>query len=191
MLVVFCGKKRSGKDTCAQYLINNYGFKPCRKLAAPIKEIGKIMFGWTDEMTEGIDYDREQIIPELGLSVRQFLQETGSLFKYNLSEILPEYGRQTGDRVWVKILVNWLREQNPEGNYVLSDMRFPEEAAELKKEFPDTIIVKLVSDRSPEDEHISEILIDAIPVDWTIKNDSSIEDLKYFVDAIMKEYYIG
>lgn len=186
MVVAFCGKKRSGKDTCAWHLINKHNFKPSRKLAAPIKDIGKLMFGWTTNMVEGIDYDREQVIPELGLSVRQFLQECGSLFKYDLSEKLPEYGKVMGPQVWAKLLVKWLKEQK-DTDFVLSDMRFPEEAEVLREAFPDMLIIKVVSERSPKDTHISETQVDYIPANIVLHNDGTIEELCAALDKALEE----
>ena len=85
-IIAVVGKKRSGKDSAGDYLVSNWRVNRAQKLAHPIKQIGMMLFGWTEDMVEGNDYDREQMIPELGMSVRQFLQECGSLFKYNLSE---------------------------------------------------------------------------------------------------------
>lgn len=170
IIIALVGRKRSGKDTAGEFLRNTYQFSPARKLAQPIKQIGMMLFGWTEDMVEGNGYDREQFIPELGLSVRQFLQECGSIFKYNLSEILPEYGKQVGTRVWVKACVNWLDARDP-GFYYLTDVRFPEEVDELKSAYPSTYVVKLVSDRSPQDTHISETSVDMVEADYTVVND--------------------
>jgi hypothetical protein len=64
-----------------------------QKLACPIKEIGKLMFGWSDQMVEGIGYDREQQIEELGMSVRQFFQGTAFLqeLAYRLKSLVCQY----------------------------------------------------------------------------------------------------
>lgn len=168
IVIAIVGKKRSGKDTAGNYLVHEYGVAPAQKLAAPIKQIARMLFGWSQDMVEGDGYDREQHIDELGLSVRQFLQECGSLFKYNLSEILPEYGEKVGAKIWAKILVRWLQEHGGSFNCV-TDVRFPEEVEELRANFT-TYVVKLVSDRSPQDTHISETSVDRIEADFTIVN---------------------
>jgi len=168
IVIAIVGKKRSGKDTAGNYLEREYSVAPAQKLAAPIKQIARMLFGWSQDMVEGDGYDREQHIDELGLSVRQFLQECGSLFKYNLSEILPEYGEKVGAKIWAKILVRWLQEHGSFFNCV-TDVRFPEEVEELRANFT-TYVVKLVSDRSPQDTHISETSVDRIEADFTIVN---------------------
>jgi len=187
MLIVFCGKKRSGKDTAMHYMITQYGFKPAQKLAQPIKDIAKLLFGWSDDMVEGVNYDREQIIPELGLSVRQFLQECGSIFKFALPEALPESEAKLGAKVWVKLFVKWLQQQNTNDNFVLSDMRFPEEARELRELFPDTLIIRVESERSPVDTHISETSVNNIVPDYIIYNPvNKPDDLFINIDLICK-----
>lgn len=168
-IIAVVGKKRSGKDSAGDYLVSNWRVNRAQKLAHPIKQIGMMLFGWTEDMVEGNDYDREQMIPELGMSVRQFLQECGSLFKYNLSEILPNYGKKVGPRVWAKVLVRWIKAQ-PYGAYVVTDVRFPEEVEELKANFDTVIVLKMISDRSPDDEHVSETALERIPYDHCIVN---------------------
>lgn len=168
-IVAVVGKKRSGKDSVGDYLVEKHGMVRSRKLAWPIKQIGKMLFGWTEEMVEGIGYDREQHIDELGMSVRQFLQECGSIFKFDLARILPEYGKQVGTRVWAKALVNWIYQQ-PSGTYVITDVRFVEEVEELKNNFNRVFVLRLDSDRSTEDTHISETSVDLIKWDYFIVN---------------------
>jgi len=169
VVIAIVGKKRSGKDSAGAFLRDLYDIQPAQKLAGPIKQIARMLFGWSEDMVEGCNYDRERQIPELGMSVRQFLQECGSLFKYNLSTILPGYGEKVGTRVWAKILVRWLLSQKT-GMFSVTDVRFPEEVAELRENFKHTYVVKLVSDRSPDDTHISETSVDLIDVDYTIVN---------------------
>lgn len=196
-VIAIVGKKRSGKDTASDYLEKRYGVEKAQKLAYPIKEIGKLMFGWSTEMVEGIDYDREQVIEELGMSVRQFLQECGSLFKYDLSRILPEYGKKVGAKVWAKNLVNWLKERDVDtfsSIYSVSDVRFPEEVEEIGNSFK-LYVIKLVSDRSPEDHHISETACDNIPADVVITNDGTntqeelYKNLDIAMDMIQREVF--
>lgn len=193
-IIAIVGKKRSGKDSSGDYLVNKYNFKASRKLAYPIKEIAKMLFGWTHEMVEGINYDREQHLDDLGMSVRQFLQECGSIFKYSLSEILPEYGEKVGASVWAKTLVRWIKEQE-QSTYVITDVRFKEEVDELKNNFNNVFVLRLDSDRSPNDTHISETSIDDIEWDYNIVNngwntfDKLYKNLDDFVKYINRRNY--
>ena len=190
VIIAIVGKKRSGKDTVGDYLRNNYALKPAQKLAYPIKQIAKMLFNWTDEMVEGIDYDREQQIEELGMSVRQFLQECGSLFKYELSRLIPSYGEKVGVSIWAKILVKWLEER--EGIFYVTDVRFPEEVSELKNNFKNTFVIKLISDRSPNDTHISETSVDLITADYDIENNgwNTQDELYSKLDSVLVDIFI-
>ena len=52
MIIGLSGKKGSGKDTIAEYLCVQYGFINYG-FGDPIKEIGRIMFDFTDEQLYG------------------------------------------------------------------------------------------------------------------------------------------
>ena len=77
-------------------------------------------------------------------------------------------GKKVGTSVWAKALVRWLKEQKS-GCYYITDVRFPEEVQELKNNFKNTFIIKLISDRSPIDNHISETSVDLIHSDYVVE----------------------
>ena len=52
MIIGIYGKKRSGKDTIANFLCEKYGFIKYG-FGDPIKDIAKIMFGFTEEQLYG------------------------------------------------------------------------------------------------------------------------------------------
>ena len=56
MIIGLSGKKRSGKDTVAEYLCAHYGFINYG-FGDPIKEIARIMFQFTDEQLYGNQKD--------------------------------------------------------------------------------------------------------------------------------------
>ena len=68
-------KKRVGKDTVADYLVNKYGFVKY-SFGQPIKEVAKIMFDFSDEQLNG-DL-KEAVDIRWGISPRQFFQDFGS-----------------------------------------------------------------------------------------------------------------
>jgi hypothetical protein len=115
MLIGICGKAGSGKDTIGEHLIEEYGFEQIA-LADPIKRLVKDVFVLDDHTV----YDRsarEQELPEWkDWSVRKLLQFIGTeLFRENIDP-----------SIWVKSL--WLRvKHNPDKNYVVTDVRFPNE----------------------------------------------------------------
>jgi hypothetical protein len=89
-LIALTGLPRSGKDTIASYLNARYGFSPMA-FASPLKFAASVMLGMTPAQMEGINYDREQVMPEWGFSVRTFLRYLGT-----------EVARQFDPDFWVK-----------------------------------------------------------------------------------------
>jgi dephospho-CoA kinase len=115
MLVGICGKAGAGKDTIADYLVKEHGFKKIA-LADPIKRVVQDVFVLDDHTV----YDRvarEQPLEQWdGWSVRRLLQIIGTeLFRKNIDEA-----------IWVKSLL-YRVQSDPTSNYVVSDVRFPNE----------------------------------------------------------------
>ena len=53
MIIALNGKKGSGKDTMAKYMCEKFGFVNYG-FADPIKEVGRILFDFTDEQLDGL-----------------------------------------------------------------------------------------------------------------------------------------
>lgn len=178
MLVGICGKAGSGKDTVGDHLINKYGFKKIA-LADPIKRLVKDVFVLDDHTT----YDRiarEEPLDEWeGWSVRKLLQFIGTeLFRENID-----------DAVWVKSL--WFRIQNDkENNYVVTDVRFPNELKFFKDNAgADFTSIKVIRDGCEGsvglEGHASESF--DLETERIINNDGTIKELYNTVDHIIEE----
>ena len=108
MIIGICGFQSSGKDTIAELLINEYGFKKL-SFAGALKDVLSVIFGWSREKLEGLTKEdrewREQIdvwwsktldMPQL--SPRYALQYFGTeLFRTHWH---PD--------IWVKVVENKL-----------------------------------------------------------------------------------
>ena len=83
-IIGFLGRKRSGKDTCGEYLIENYNFTKYA-FADPLKDILKILFNFDDEQ---LNKNKEEIDKLWKISPREALQKFGTdfaridIFKY-------------------------------------------------------------------------------------------------------------
>jgi hypothetical protein len=75
------GQKGSGKDTLADYLVNNKGFVKY-SFATPVKNISKILFNLSDEQLYG--NLKEIIDDKLGISPRVIFQRLGTEFGQDL-----------------------------------------------------------------------------------------------------------
>ena len=78
MLIGFMGIKGSGKDTCADLLIQNYGFMK-KSFADPLKHACKELFLFTNEQVFGTQLQKETPDPRwFGCSPRVALQYVGT-----------------------------------------------------------------------------------------------------------------
>jgi hypothetical protein len=178
MLVGICGKAGSGKDTVGDHLIKEYGFKKIA-LADPIKRLVKDVFALDDHTV----YDREAREQPLeqwgGWSVRKLLQYIGTeLFRENID-----------DSVWVKSL--WFKIQNDkENNYVVTDVRFPNELKFFEDHGGDDFTsIKVLREGCAGavglEGHASEAY--DLTTEISIENDGTMEELYNKVDGLMTE----
>jgi len=89
-LIGIFGAAGSGKDTVAQFLIENHGYTKV-SFAKTIKDIASIAFGWDRELLEGITKEsrawRETHDEYWGLTPRSALQKIGNeMFKGHISD---------------------------------------------------------------------------------------------------------
>lgn len=167
-IILICGKKRSGKDTIANYLHQQFGYKNM-KISASIKSICKILFDFSDDQME--NDDKEKIDPKWNISPRQAFQFIGTdMMQYKIQELLPNIGKL----FWIKSFIEKIK--NTSIPIVVSDVRFIHEYEELKKIF-NIIVIRVERDTTYDDTHISEKEYLEIPYDILIKNNSTISDL--------------
>lgn len=184
-IIAVCGLKRSGKDTIADYLCANYGYTKI-KIANPLKQGLKVMFGFSDEQLESDAKD--ELDPRWEVQPRKIMQFIGTeVMQYQLQQIIPGIGR----KVWIKSLIeeyiNNSRYQNE--LFVIPDLRFLHEYEELSKH--NTVFWRV--DRVAEldklhhacDVHISEKEYLQIPVSHIFQNDTK-QDLFRQIDERFK-----
>jgi hypothetical protein len=124
-VIAICGFIGSGKDTVADFLVNDFGYKRM-SFAGTLKDAVAAVFGWDRELLEGRTSEgrewRETIDPWWAkrldmpnLTPRLILQLWGT-------EVCRQ-GFHTD--IWVASIENQLR--NTKENIVISDCRFPNE----------------------------------------------------------------
>ena len=180
MIIGLAGKKGSGKDTIAEYLCAQYGFINYG-FGDPIKEIGRIMFDFTDEQLYG--NKKEIIDSKWGITPRDFFQKFGTEYgQFIMPEHFPSvFDDITPRQFWVKRFWIWYskeKKRNPELKVVISDVRFVHEFNFIKEK--GGYILKVVRDLENVDNHLSETELDELSTDeynYIIYNNSSREDL--------------
>lgn len=175
-LIGLTGHAGSGKDTVRNILEARHDFDGIA-FADPIRDMLTALLGSCDITTDWLT-DRElkeKPIPELGLSYRQMAQQLGT-----------EWGRSLSERLWLDIAarkVELCKSFGSEG-VVISDVRFPNEAAWIKAQ-GGAVWKILRPGIDPVRAHASEDLISTLPYDYVIDNRGSIDDLIYAVRMAM------
>lgn len=172
-IIGFCGKRRAGKDTAAQCLSSSLNFA----FAYPLKYATMMLFNLSQEQVFG---DKKEIVDErYGKTPRQLLQWLGT-------DIIREhFGKDH--------FVNKMKESilNEEGNIVITDVRFDNEAELIKS--LNGIIIEITNPNLVHDEvhssHESESGISRHLIDYVINNDGTIEELHTEVLKVVDDHH--
>lgn len=190
-VVAISGRKRHGKNTLAseieEEIDRRYGGK-----------VRVRTLGFADEI-------RSQLWEENPLNLRKVLKENRGWegvkdTEYGLwvRKLMQEKGtalRKDNPDYFADLLAKKIATYNPRQRVVtlITDLRFPNEAEVLRKNFGvDLTIVKVVRDIQDDgDSHESETSVDLIKEDFWVPNNAGIEDLAMraaeLVDEILGE----
>ena len=189
IIIAISGKKRSGKDTVADYLCQKYNFvKQC--FADPLKQAVAILFDWK---LEDLYNENKDLKDDFWKIIRRKpLQTFGTeLMRQNLQKYVPELG-WVKDNFWV---LRWMKEydrKNPE-RVVIPDARFINEIELIRLKYPDEFFsIRINRNIQSNDIHLSEISLDQYDkFDFIIDNNSTFEHLFQQVDNIMEQILKG
>jgi len=173
MIIGLAGKARAGKTTAADYISAKYEI-PTYAFADPLKAAACQLFGIAPQMAYGTGgYDREQIVPQWGISVREMLQKLGSeCMRMNF-----------GADFWTKraeIVTNQHR------HLIISDVRFDNEADWVKSKAG--IVINITRESSINSSHASERGVSK--TDHQIENNGNAMELFNKIDEILMAYGI-
>ena len=176
MIIGLSGYARSGKDTVAEILVLNHGFKRLafadniRKAIIrldPILENGKRISDMVDEYGWEIAKSYEE--------ARRLLQVFGT-----------EIGRDMfGQNFWVEQVFEEMNLYPMYDNFVISDVRFPNEADMIAWNQGEVWRINR-SSVSPINSHPSELALDEYSFTRTLSNDGTIENLSREVSSILR-----
>jgi hypothetical protein len=188
MIIGIAGRARSGKDTCAEYLVENHGFTNY-KFAGPIKEACQEIFLWGCRHTDG--ELKEVVDPFWGISPREAMRFIGlELFRQALPNLSAGFKRETEDSIWVKRFKKWYEDKTKVRTYdvVISDVRFPNEAEIIQDMGGKVIRLKTPEIDNNGSTHGTESMVDFIIPDIIIDNrDYSESFLKKSIEEIYQE----
>jgi hypothetical protein len=200
------------EEICADYSEYEYWLDEqsgweIRKFAGKLKDIAEHLTGIHIDKFEDQEFKKTNLGPEWNVPSKITLVDG----KVTLSDYVPmtvrDFLQKLGtdamrmglhDNVWVNALMADYKHEptgtvyNNQGgqilelpNWIITDVRFPNEAQAIKDR--DGIIIRV--DRpgvSPINDHPSEIGLDGWKFDYTVPNISDIFDLKQSVENILK-----
>lgn len=175
MILGITGLAQSGKDTCASYLIDAYGFQR-KAFADKVKEFSYLINSELREAVDAVGWEATKKIP----TYRRFLQDVG------------HNARLTFDsNFWVDQALGYHDSTLYDGNnkFVVSDARYSNEFDRVW-----WLGGKMVRVTRPGlgmvNNHVTETQHLLIPVDYEVINDGSLEKLYRQLDKIMEELSI-
>ena len=175
MIIGLSGYAQSGKDTVARILVENYGFSriafadiirvACYRLNPIVTYDGMRLAHLVD--LEG--WEIAKTLPE----VRRLLQVMGS-----------EVGRDLIDpQIWIELTLGSAKKTD---NIVLSDVRFRNEAEEIKWRGGQVWRISRIEKDAPINAHRSESDMDSWNFDQYIANNGTIDELHEEINKLWK-----
>lgn len=165
MIVGITGVAGSGKDTAADYLVSKYGFTKV-SFAAILKNMLSVA-GLPEPSNRD---DKEKNVEGFNFTWREAAQTLGT-----------EWGRSLDENIWVKLTMASLEEGK---NYVLSDVRFDNEARAIYEAGGSNILLLGRSvDLGNNSTHASEQGVDKELIQYYIMNTRDIEGFHKSIDA--------
>lgn len=131
MIISLTGMIGSGKDTVADILVDSYGYRR-ESFAGSMKDAIAMIFGWDREMLEGKTKEAR---------AQRDVVDTWWADRLDIPHLTPRWVFQNfgtevcrkhfHDDIWIAALENKLRKSS--GDIVISDARFPNELAMIKR----------------------------------------------------------
>lgn len=182
------GKIGAGKTESAKILKKHFPSMEYA-MADPIKQIGRIL-GFSDEELYGTQKQKLQKNKYWGISSREFLQTFGTEVCRNfLPTVIPQM-----NNIWVRNFEIFCQ-KNQGNNIIVSDVRFLDEAASIKKLGGIIIEVQRPDLKSADvlshNIHQSETEQDQIESDYLIMNNSTIKHLQEELIKVVNQHLLG
>ena len=193
ILIALTGAARSGKDSCADRLVERHGFTKI-SFAAPLKRIlraqdpilGPHPFkrGELVRLSEALTNESEHAVKRNFPEYRRLMENLGT-----------EGIREEDEDFFVKKALSQIRDESADERYVFSDARLPNEVDGVRNfaygpegEIAEAWHIVRPSLVGPVGElHASAALHGNLGEDREVLNDSTLDDLYSIVDGIVQE----
>jgi len=162
MIIGIMGKKKSGKDTLANYIIDKYKYTK-KSFAYPLKKICSYLFHIPFHFFENQEF-KECILDEWKMSPRQIMQKVGTdMFRHHID-----------NEFWIRHLKY---EIDMTSNIVITDVRFLNEVMMIQKYDGILIYIERNENEDMNEIHISENQDLLKYADIHLQNNGSIQNL--------------
>lgn len=185
MIIGISGRIGSGKDTFARFIQEQDPSWQVKKFAGKLKDVASLLTGVPVEKFEDQEFKKQQMPSEWGMTYREFLQRLGTdAIRDGLhtnawvNALIADYKLGCGDKY-----PNWL----------ITDVRFPNEAAAVKT-YGGVMVRITRGNETPNDPnlHPSETGLDDYDFDVVIENKGTLEELnskaRLFLNIILYNY---
>lgn len=185
MIIGLSGYAGSGKDTVADILVKNHGYTKIA-FADALRNITADIDPW---LNVNHDYDRYPFRTyshwlacgydyqwlKANTDLRQFLQKLGESVRNRI-----------GEDAWIGALFHTIENENVDGDWVISDVRYPNEMDAILWQTCGAVWRIVRQGVGPANDHISETALDDQAFDIIINNDSTFEALEEYVDVALE-----
>lgn len=194
-IIGLSGYARSGKDTAAEYLVREHGFTriafadALRDALYALNPTLDII--WIEDNSFAFPVSRPKPkrvrVAELVDIQGWEKAKTDELFGEEVRSLLQRLGTDVGrallgDNVWVDIALRKMLD--PNGSYVFTDVRFPNEAEALRKAGARMWRIERPG-FGPVNGHPSETALDGCEFDLTIGNDADVEFFHALIGVVL------
>jgi hypothetical protein len=176
LLIGISGKAGAGKDTFYQLLKCYLPYVENKKFADKLKQVCSIISG-LDIQDMYTEHGKELYLEQYNMTVGQMQQQIGT-----------EVFRAWDTNVWVKALLSEYLKYNKNVYWVITDVRFPNEAQAIRD--AGGILIRINGQRTKtnrDPNHISETALDTWN-DWDYVIDNSETDIN---DLAYKAYLVS
>jgi len=186
------GYARSGKDTVADYMVEQYGFEKV-SFAAPLKDMlltlnPQVGVRWTWRGPKPVYLD--DVYVEYGTEEAVKASKYGEEIRHLWQKLGTECVRKYDDMFWVRAAFTKLT--SDDGRYVFTDVRFPNEADAINQlegiEGYDAAIWEVHrTGIGPANGHASESHVGRLGAHYILNNTSTHYSLYADIDGVLKD----
>ncbi|WVX88013.1 deoxynucleoside monophosphate kinase [Arthrobacter phage TforTroy] len=186
-LIGLIGKKRTGKDTFAERLVQEHGYTrvaladPLRQAALALDPIvGTFPLNYNGEVAVG-EWRLSDVVRELGWEkAKDFVPEV----RRTLQRLGTESIRAIDDRFWIDAAFRKIDALRADGKpVVVTDVRYPNEGDAVRQ--ANGYLIRISRDMPDDgDAHASEKAMDDYREHLFVGNNGTVEDLWHLADSV-------